>query len=118
MASITATLVKELRDKTGAGMMDCKKALEETTADLEAAVDWLRTKGLASAAKKAGRAASEGLIGIVIKENTNKIDLWRWLGFSLAVIGAYILGNAEISSQWLGWTICTISCFIWIIMGI
>ena len=73
MASITAALVKELRDKTGAGMMDCKKALEETTGDLELAVDWLRTKGLASAAKKAGRAASEGLIGMVIKENTGAL---------------------------------------------
>ncbi len=64
MAEITASLVKELRDKTGAGMMDCKKALGETNGDLEAAVDWLRTKGLAAAAKKAGRVASEGLIGV------------------------------------------------------
>ena len=64
MATISAGLVKELRDKTGAGMMDCKKALKETNADIEEAVDWLRTKGLAAAAKKAGRVASEGLVGI------------------------------------------------------
>ena len=64
MAEITANLVKELREKSGAGMMDCKKALKETNGSLEEAVDWLRTKGLASAAKKAGRVASEGLVGI------------------------------------------------------
>ena len=64
MAEITASLVKELRDKTGAGMMDCKAALNETQGDLEAAVDWLRKKGLAKAAKKAGRLAAEGLVGI------------------------------------------------------
>ena len=66
MAEITAALVKELREKTGAGMMDCKKALTETDGDLEGAVDWLRTKGLAAAAKKAGRAASEGLVGVAV----------------------------------------------------
>ncbi len=65
MAAITASLVKELREKSGAGMMDCKKALNETDGNLEEAVDWLRTKGLAAAAKKAGRVASEGLVGIV-----------------------------------------------------
>ncbi|MCA1906928.1 MAG: translation elongation factor Ts [Magnetospirillum sp.] len=64
MAEITAALVKELREKTGAGMMDCKKALNETAGDLEAAVDWLRKKGLAAAAKKAGRVAAEGLVAI------------------------------------------------------
>jgi elongation factor Ts len=64
MAAITAALVKELRVKTGAGMMDCKKALGETDGDLDAAVDWLRTKGLAAAAKKSGRVAAEGLVGI------------------------------------------------------
>ena len=64
MAQITATLVKDLREKTGAGMMDCKKALTETDGDLEGAVDWLRKKGLAAAAKKAGRVAAEGLIGV------------------------------------------------------
>lgn len=65
MADITASMVKELREKTGAGMMDCKSALNETGGDMEAAVDWLRTKGLAKAAKKAGRVAAEGLIGVV-----------------------------------------------------
>jgi len=65
MAAITAQLVKELRSRSGAGMMDCKKALTEVDGDVEAAMDWLRTKGLASAAKKAGRVASEGLIGVI-----------------------------------------------------
>ncbi|MBC8013104.1 MAG: elongation factor Ts [Methyloceanibacter sp.] len=64
MATITATMVKDLREKTGAGMMDCKAALNETQGDMEAAVDWLRAKGLAKAAKKAGRVAAEGLIGL------------------------------------------------------
>ena len=64
MALITAALVKDLREKTGAGMMDCKKALTETDGDIEAAVDWLRTKGLAAAAKKSSRIASEGLVGV------------------------------------------------------
>ncbi|MBY0317132.1 MAG: translation elongation factor Ts [Reyranella sp.] len=65
MAEITASLVKELREKTGAGMMDCKKALGEVAGDLEKAIDWLRTKGLSAAAKKAGRIAAEGLVGVV-----------------------------------------------------
>jgi elongation factor Ts len=64
MAEISAALVKELREKTGAGMMDCKKALAENNGDLDASIDWLRTKGLAAAAKKAGRVASEGLIAL------------------------------------------------------
>ena len=64
MVEITASLVKELRDRTGAGMMDCKKALTESDGDISAAVDWLRTKGLAAAAKKAGRVAAEGLVGV------------------------------------------------------
>jgi len=66
MADISAKLVKDLRDRTGAGMMDCKKALVETAGDFEKAVDWLRTKGLASAAKKAGRTAAEGLVGVAV----------------------------------------------------
>ncbi|WP_439545672.1 translation elongation factor Ts [Sandarakinorhabdus sp.] len=66
MAEITAGMVKDLRDKTGAGMMDCKKALAETAGDMEAAIDWLRAKGLASAAKKAGRTAAEGLVGVAV----------------------------------------------------
>lgn len=64
MAEITAALVKELRETSGAGMMDCKKALVENDGDLDAAVDWLRTKGLAAAAKKAGRVAAEGLVAV------------------------------------------------------
>ena len=64
--SVTAALVKELREKSGAGMMDCKKALAETGGDMEAAVDWLRTKGLATAAKKSGRVASEGLVAFCV----------------------------------------------------
>jgi elongation factor Ts len=65
MAEITAALVKDLREKSGAGMMDCKKALGETGGDVEAAIDWLRKKGLAAAAKKAGRVAAEGLVGVI-----------------------------------------------------
>src|SRR5215217_7948692 len=64
MANITAAMVKELREATGAGMMDCKNALNETSGDLEAAVDWLRKKGLSKAAKKAGRVAAEGLVAV------------------------------------------------------
>ena len=67
MAEITAALVKDLRDRTGAGMMDCKKALTEAGGDFEKAVDWLRTKGLAAAAKKASRTAAEGLVGVVVE---------------------------------------------------
>ena len=63
--AVTASMVKELREKSGAGMMDCKKALNETDGDVDAAVDWLRKKGLAAAAKKSGRVAAEGLIGAV-----------------------------------------------------
>ena len=69
MAEITAATVKELRERTGAGMMDCKKALGETHGDMEAAIDWLRTKGLAAAAKKAGRTAAEGLVGVAVDGN-------------------------------------------------
>ncbi|MGY9106710.1 MAG: translation elongation factor Ts [Alphaproteobacteria bacterium] len=79
MAAISAGLVKELRDKTGAGMMDCKKALTENDGDMEEAVDWLRTKGLAAAAKKAGRVASEGLVGATTSDKS----------------GALIEGNSE-----------------------
>ena len=65
--AFTASDVKELRERTGAGMMDCKKALIETNGDMEAAIDWLRTKGLAAAAKKAGRTAAEGLVGVSVQ---------------------------------------------------
>jgi elongation factor Ts len=66
MADITAAMVKELRETTGAGMMDCKKALTETGGDMQAAIDWLRKKGLSAAAKKSGRVASEGLVGVAL----------------------------------------------------
>jgi elongation factor Ts len=69
MAEITAALVKELREKTGAGMMDCKKALKENDGNIEEAIDWLRKKGLSTAAKKAGRAATEGLVGLAVSED-------------------------------------------------
>lgn len=73
MGEITASLVKELRDKTGAGMMDCKKALIESGGDVENATDWLRTQGLAAAAKKSGRVASEGLVAVCVKDNAGAI---------------------------------------------
>jgi elongation factor Ts len=69
MANITAALVKELREKTGAGMMDCKNALVETNGDIEAGVDWLRKKGLAKAAKKSGRIAADGLVAVAVEAN-------------------------------------------------
>jgi elongation factor Ts len=68
MATITAGLVKDLREKTGAGMMDCKNALSETGGDIEAAIDWLRKKGLAKAAKKSGRVAADGLVGVAVED--------------------------------------------------
>ena len=78
MTAITAAMVKDLREKTGVGMMDCKQALNETNGDMEAAIDWLRKKGLSKAAKKAGRVAAEGLIaaitegtkGVVVEVNS------------------------------------------------
>jgi elongation factor Ts len=69
MATVTAALVKELREKTGSGMMDCKNALNESNGEIEAAVDWLRKKGLAKAAKKSGRIAAEGLVGLAVEAN-------------------------------------------------
>ena len=68
MVQVTAALVKDLRERTGAGMMDCKKALAENGADIEAALDWLRKKGLAAAQKKAGRTAAEGLVGMALED--------------------------------------------------
>ncbi len=73
MTAITASAVKELREKSGAGMMDCKKALNENNGNIEESMDWLRTKGLASAAKKSGRAAAEGLVGISTSGTTGVI---------------------------------------------
>ncbi len=73
MTNISASMVKELREMTGAGMMDCKKALIETSGEMEASVDLLRTKGLAKAAKKSGRTAAEGLVGVVTKEGVGAL---------------------------------------------
>jgi elongation factor Ts len=73
MAEITATMVKDLREKTGAGMMDCKAALNETKGDFEAAVDWLRKKGLAKAAKKAGNVAAEGLVAVAARGSVGAV---------------------------------------------
>jgi elongation factor Ts len=73
MAEITAATVKELRERTGAGMMDCKKALAETNGEMEPAIDWLRAKGLAAAAKKAGRTAAEGLVGLIVEGNRGAV---------------------------------------------
>ena len=73
MAAITADLVKALREKTGAGMMDCKTALKESNGEMEAAIDWLRAKGLSKAAKKADRVAAEGLIGLASAAKTGAV---------------------------------------------
>jgi elongation factor Ts len=73
MANVTASMVKELRDKTGAGMMDCKTALTETSGDIEQAIDWLRKKGLSKAAKKSDRVAADGLIGVAIEGTTGAL---------------------------------------------
>jgi elongation factor Ts len=73
MAEITAASVKELRERTGAGMMECKKALAENNGDMEASIDWLRAKGLAAAAKKAGRTAAEGLVGVAVEGNRGAV---------------------------------------------
>jgi elongation factor Ts len=106
MATITAALVKELRDMTGAGMMDCKTALNETNGDVEAAVDWLRTKGLSKAAKKADRVAAEGLVavrtdgnrGIVLEMNAETDFVARNEDFQKltdAVAGVALSGNTS-----------------------
>src|ERR1700744_6663490 len=73
MSNITASMVKDLRDKTGAGMMDCKTALNETGGDMEAAIDWLRRRGIPKAAKKAGRAAAEGLVGVAVGKGSGAL---------------------------------------------
>ncbi len=73
MAEVTSQMVKDLREKTGAGMMDCKKALGETAGDMEAAIDWLRKKGLSQAAKKSGRVAAEGLVGVATEGNAGAV---------------------------------------------
>jgi elongation factor Ts len=109
MAEVTAALVKDLRDKTGAGMMDCKRALGESGGDIEAAVDWLRTKGLAAAAKKAGRVAAEGLVGVatrgpagaVVEVNSETDFVARnelFQAFVRTVAGLAVAGNGDIEA--------------------
>jgi len=108
MAEISAGLVKALREKTNAGMMDCKKALTETGGDIEAAVDWLRKKGLAAAAKRSGRIASEGLVGIAVDGNRGAVvevnsetdfvarnALFRDFVTEVARIGCTVQGDTE-----------------------
>jgi elongation factor Ts len=109
MAEVTAALVKELREKTGAGMMDCKRALDASDGDVEAAVDWLRKKGLAAAANKAGRVAAEGLIGVatrgpvgaVVEVNSETDFVARneaFQNFVRSVSGLALDGDDEIAS--------------------
>ena len=109
MAEMTASLVKELREKTGAGMMDCKRALGETGGDMEAAVDWLRKKGLAAAAKKAGRVAAEGLIGAatrteigaLVEVNSETDFVARnelFQAFVRTVAGLAVSGNGDVEA--------------------
>jgi len=93
--AVTAALVKELRDKTGAGMMDAKKALTETDGDMEAAVDWLRTKGLAKAAKKSGRTAAEGLVAV-------KVESGRGVAIEVNSETDFVAKNAEFQSMVAG----------------
>ncbi|MGB0908359.1 MAG: translation elongation factor Ts [Maricaulaceae bacterium] len=105
MAQITAALVKELRDKTAAGMMDCKKALNETGGDLEAAIDWLRTKGIAKADKKSGRVAAEGLVALAqggktaalveVNSETDFVSRNEEFQATVASIAELALGNAN-----------------------
>src|SRR5206468_9935957 len=109
MTEVTAALVKELREKTGAGMMDCKRALGDSGGDIEAAVDWLRKKGLAAAANKAGRVAAEGLIGVatrgpagaVVEVNSETDFVARsqeFQSFVRGVSGLALDGTGEIDS--------------------
>ena len=109
MAEVTAALVKELRDKTGAGMMDCKRALGETSGDMEGAVDWLRKNGLAAAAKKAGRVAAEGLVGVatrglagaVVEVNSETDFVARnelFQAFVRTVAGLAVGGNGDVEA--------------------
>lgn len=111
MAQITAALVKELREKTSAGMMDCKKALNETDGDLNAAADWLRTKGIAKADKKASRIAAEGLVAVAISGSTGALvevnsetdfvarnDSFQAAVLEVAQLGLTVNSNEELAS--------------------
>ena len=110
MAEITAALVKDLREKSGVGMMDCKKALQENNGDIEASMDWLRTKGLAKAAKKADRAAAEGLVagrisadgktGVLVELNAEtdfvaKNDAFQGAARNFADVALSVAGDVE-----------------------
>jgi elongation factor Ts len=110
MAEVTAALVKDLREKSGAGMMDCKKALQETAGDMDAAIDWLRTKGLSKAAKKSDRAAAEGLVagklsddgktGVVVELNAEtdfvaKNDKFQQAARDIAAVALGVDGGVE-----------------------
>ncbi len=108
MAAITAQMVKDLRDTTGAGMMDCKAALQATDGDIEAAVDWLRKKGLAKAAKKAGRAAAEGLVvaatrpglGVLVEVNSEtdfvaRNETFQKMAREIAGVALGVAGDVE-----------------------
>ena len=88
MAEITAALVKELREKSGAGMMDCKKALTENGGDIEQSMDWLRTKGLSKAAKKSDRVAAEGLVAVALRDDAFGRDTIGLLGRLGQALGA------------------------------
>src|SRR6056297_1987513 len=90
--AITAAMVKELRDKSGAGMMDAKKALTENDGDMEAAIDWLRTKGLAKAAKKSGRTAAEGLVAV-------KVDGGKGVAVEVNSETDFVAKNADFQSM-------------------
>ncbi len=101
--TVTAQMVKELRDSTGAGMMDAKKALVETNGDMEAAVDWLRTKGLAKAAKKADRVAAEGLVGVAVSGN-------RGVAVEINSETDFVGKNADFQSMVRGITTAAVGC--------
>ena len=116
MAEITAALVKELRERTGAGMMDCKKALSATDGDLEKAIDFLREKGLAAAAKKAGRVAAEGLveayihgggrIGVLVEAETDVVndavkEMARNVAMQIAALKPQYTCDSEVSAEYI-----------------
>ena len=110
MATITAAMVKELRETTGAGMMDCKAALTESDGNMEAAIDWLRKKGLSKAAKKAGRVAAEGLVGIgridalskghVLYDNIASIAHGHAFSINRDAAGCGLTGHREVVGEY------------------
>src|SRR5437016_2522233 len=98
-ATISATMVRDLREKTGAGMMECKKALEESKGDMDGAVKWLREKGIASASKKAGRAAAEGLVGLKVEGGTGVIVEFNCETDFVALTDKFKAAVAEFTEQ-------------------